>query len=272
MKARRQASIEKFLAMRKIGALTVALALAIGYSATANGVTLASGSLDLLGMSATPSAGVLTWSGTWSFFVFASANNSNGDLDSQFGVNSVSTSVSVSVLYASANSLAVALSASSATGHVDGVVSLPGGFDAAANVNPSQSTLETADFNLSAAALVTFGADISSKLIAIADASGMVLHSDSIFNLIVDGRPVLSFSDLISANSSQSASSIQSPALSSSIDLMAGTHTLFIELDTGQQALTSAVPDHAGTGRLFLIPLGCLLVAARLRARSALLR
>jgi hypothetical protein len=83
-----------------------------------------SGSLNLNDFSATPSAGSIQW-GTWTLSAFASVNNSNGPVGSQFQTDHVSAHASASVRYASANSSANYPAVDGRFGHADGRVNLP---------------------------------------------------------------------------------------------------------------------------------------------------
>jgi hypothetical protein len=208
--------------------------------------TTASGSLDLSSISAASDSGSISWDGTWSLNAIASANNSLGELDSptDFG-ESLTATASAAVTWASSNVSATASGPSSVVGHVDGSVDLPGATATAASVGDEGNnvTLETT-FSLdgTSSANVTFGAAINSLLQGAADANGQVLDDETVVNLQVDGSPVLFFDDSQTLNPGQTLYDLQTPTLTDTVNLASGSHDLFIELDTEQQAL-EVIPE-----------------------------
>jgi len=217
--------------------------------------TTASGSLDLNAFSATPTSGSIAWSGAWSLRALSSVFSTDGGAAADFQTGATAASAAASVIYASAHSSASApnFDPSALLGHVDGLVNLPSGVNQLGTVGDSGnfSSFQTS-FTISGAPTeVAFGASLTSLLMASADLSGMVLRSDVIFNVLVDGAPVLSFSDLISANPGESVSSAQNPNLTGSLSLQPGVHDLYIEIDAEQQAIT--VPDPGSTCAMLLV-------------------
>jgi hypothetical protein len=242
-------------ASRGIGwlAISAGLTLLLAHPFSASGFTSASGVLDLNSFSVTPSSGSIVWSGPWALSAFVSVNNSNGALNSQFQTDPVSASASASVPFASGNSSANFPAIGGVFGHVDGTVNIPGGFNAAA-VFPAQSALENS-FSITGASGnvdVTFAALLSSTLAAVADANGAVLTDETIFNLNVDGTPVLSFFDQVSVGPNGSAFSSMNPNLTDTISLDSSMpHDFLISLDPNVHA--TSTPESGETCLLLLV-------------------
>jgi len=244
-------------------ALSVTLALVFAPAFSASGTTMISGSLDLNDFSATPSSGSIQW-GTWTLSAFASVNNSNGAVDSQFQTGPVSAHASASVLYASANSSANYPAVNGRFGHVDGRVNLPGGTNAAASVNPSLSTFATTFriIGTSGPLQVNFSALLSFALTAMTGATGTA-SGEVIFNLNVDGASVLSFFDQVIVGPNGSVSDSFYPNLTDTITLDSSIpHTFFLSMDTDYFA--STVPDQGETYLLLLIGLSAVVVGRSL--------
>jgi len=89
-------------------------------------------------------------------------------------------------------------------------------------------------------------------LAAMADANGAVLQDDTIFNLNVDGAPVLSFFDQVSVGPNGSAFSSMNPNLTDTISLDSSMpHDFSLSLDTEQHA--TSTPETGATCLLLLI-------------------
>jgi hypothetical protein len=250
----------------RLALVGIAAVTAILSPASLLGQTFASGSLDLNSLSVSvPDPFSISWSGSWTLNTLNSVFSTDGGVGVNFDTGTSSASSSASVLYASAHSSAAAPGAtpSGLSGHVDGNVTLPGGFDQLATVGDSGNfaSLQTTFTLVGGPAMVTFDAAITSILNAKADPTGAVLHSDTIFNVVVDGTPVITFSDLITAQPGEFKNSLQNPSFNQSVSLDAGQHNLFIELDTEQQALTA--PDWTGTGRILSVMFVAMLLTRR---------
>jgi hypothetical protein len=225
--------------------LVAGAVLALSTASLLNAQASTSGSLDLSSFSATPAAGSISWSGTWTLNAVSSSNNSVGGLDFGFDFGeSANASASSAVTWADGNVSGSASGPSSVAGHVDGSVNLPAtsGLEAAVGSFGNNVTLET-QFSLdgAAGANVTFAAEIRSLLEGITGPDGQVLHDETILNFNVDGSTVLFFDDLRTLGPDQALVDLQTPSLSDTVNLAGGPHDLFIELDTEQQAIT--VPE-----------------------------
>lgn len=251
--------------------LSLILGVACGglHPIATQGAAYASGSLDLNGISVTPSVGSVSW-GAWTLNSFSSVANSDGAADSQSGSGAASASAAANVPYAQASSSGSASGSSTLSGHVAGTANTPSGTESATvgnagNYNSWQSTFSI--IGGSGVESVTVGALLSSSLKAITDSMGSVLQNDVIFNFNIDGRNVLSFSDSLAAGPNANLSHVQNPvsladaviSLDSSL-----THGVFISIDDEQQVLT--VPDQSSSLRLLLVGLAAVAAARRLAA------
>ena len=240
-------------------AIAAGLTLALAQPFSASGTATALASLDLTGFSVTPASGSIVWSGPWTLSTFVSVNNSDGDVDFQFQTDSASASASASVPYASAHSSANVPAAGGRFGHVEAAVNLPAGIDAAATVLASQSTFENFFTIMGASGFVdvSFSAVLASILTVMTDASGTLAYSDAIFNLNVDGAPVLSFFDQVSVGPNGLASSSMNPTLTGTISLDSSIeHYFSMRLDTDPTGTT--VPEQGETCLLLLLGLSAL--------------
>jgi hypothetical protein len=115
---------------------------------------------------------------------------------------------------------------------------------------------------------VSFTAGLDSTLEAVADLSGTVLYSDDSFNVLVDGKSILFFSDVVGAAPGTLSGDSQLPSLNDTVSLADGSHDLFIVLDTEQSAFTT--PDQSGTFGLLLLASGSLVAATRFARQTTI--
>lgn len=249
-------------------ALTLALAVAVGCPLCVRGAAYAFGSLDLNGVTLTPSVGTVSWA-PWSLNAFSSAANSDGTVDIESGAGATSASASASVPYAQAASSAAVSGSGTLSGQISGTVNIPSGIIESASVGNSgnysswQSTFSIVGG--SGVESVNVGALLSSTLKSITDSMGWVLQNDDIFTLNINGNNVLSFNDSLPAGPSQNLSSIQDPVnFSQAVSLDSGlTHTIFISINVEQEA--EAVPDQTSSLLLLGLGLGVLVAGKHLR-------
>jgi hypothetical protein len=259
--------------------LAVMVSVICASSLSARGQSSASGSLNLDSLTVTPLSGTISgWSG-WSLDAVSTALNSSGGFNQNYDFeNSPTTtataSASVAYATASASATATSLDTSAISGQASGSVLIPGGINESASVSGgygNYASLE-ASFTLSQATSVSFGALITAAQSMETDANGQVLENELIFNLNVDGSTVLFYDSPLTLGPSSTYES--GPSVlpeNNSIDLSAGSHDLFIELDDEQQVLEVPEPS---TYLLLRIPLGAgflrrLPVFAAVRARRA---
>ena len=224
-----------------------------------------SGSLTLDSLSISASSGTISgWTG-WSLGAVATTLNSDGEFAQNYDFESsptltATTASGVTYAAASATATANSLDTSSISGNAAGSITIPGGINESANVSGGYgnfASLET-QFTLSQDASVSLGAVISTAQAMTTDAGGQVLENELIFNLNVDGNPVLLFDNPLTQGPSAMSETGTGPdgsTLDSSVDLTAGSHDLYIELDSEQQVLETAVPEPS-TYILFLITFG----------------
>jgi len=251
----------------KLLATTVLAICAASFSAKAQ--SSSSGSMVLDNLFVSPASGTITWSSTgWSLGAVSVTGNSDGELDPEFNFASSpgTASASSSVTYASASDFATAtsLDASGISGQASGSVNIPGGINESAFVSGgagNYASLET-QFTLSQDTSVSLNALFTAAQDMETDAGGQVLENEVIFNLNVDSSPALVYDNPLSLGPSASYSTGVTTNLSASVDLSAGSHDLYIELDSEQQVLETTVPDHGRTCLLLLSALG-LLAAVR---------
>jgi len=249
---------------RGCGAVWLVIGLALADPRVASAATTASGSLDLTSFSLTPSSGSLQFQSPWSLSAVATVLNSDGAFNQGLDFSEpASASASASGPYATANTFANYPAAGGSFGHADGNITIPSGVVESAAVSGGFGNFSALDvfFAITGASdpsvSVSISAALVSQLVSMADASGEVLHNDAIFNLDVDGSPVLSFSDSAAVGANGLVSRSQTPSLTDSLDLSTGaSHELYIELDFESQVAT--VPESGGTWMLFLIGLGSL--------------
>jgi len=233
-----------------------------------NAQSSASGSMDLDSLSLTPIAGTISWSSLgWSLGTVSTTLNSDGAFDQNFDFETSpgSATASASVPYASAGASATAtsLDTSSISGHAGGSVLIPAGLNEAASVSGgfgNFGSLETT-FTLSQATSVSLSAVITAAQAMQTDAGGQVLEDEVTFNLNVDGTNTLFYDNPLTLGPSAFFSTGANPTLSDSLNLGAGAHDLYIEVDDEQQVLET--PDH---GQTFLLLLGAWSSLAMVKA------
>jgi hypothetical protein len=195
--------------------------------------------------------------------------NSDGGFNQNFDFESSPTTTattSASVAYATASTTATAnsLDTTSISGNASGAVNIPGGINEEGVVSGGYgnfASLET-QFTLSQDSLVSFGAIIDAAQTLQTDAGGQVLENELIFNLNVDGNGVLLYDSPLTLGPSAYLATGTGPdyALNNSVDLTAGQHDLYIELDGEQDVLETTVPEQPSTCLLLLTTFGAGLV------------
>jgi hypothetical protein len=245
--------------------LLVTAVLVIGTASfRAQAQSSASGSLDLDSLSVTPASGTISgWTG-WSLGAVSTTLNSDGGFGQNYDYESsptttATTSASVSYATASTTATANSLDTSSISGNASGAVLIPSGINEEGVVSGGYgnfASLET-QFTLSQSSSVSFGAIIAAAQALQTDAGGQVLENELTFNLNVDGNSVLFYDNPLTLGPSASLTTGTVPgySLSDSVSLTAGSHDLYIELDSEQDVLETAVPEPS-TYVLLLITFG----------------
>jgi hypothetical protein len=220
--------------------------------------------LDLNSLSVTPETGTISaWSG-WSLSAVSTSVNSSGGFNQNSDFENSPTltaAASSGVAYASASDFATATGTgtSGVSGNASGAVLIPGGINESAAVSSGYGNYASLDaqLTLSQNTSVSFGALLTAAQSMETDAGGQVLENELIFNLNVDGSPVLFYDNPLTLGpSSFSSSGPTDLSYSDSVSLSAGPHNLYIELDDEQQVLEVAPVPEPSTYLLLVIALG----------------
>ena len=255
--------------------LAAVVPLVCAFSFSAKAQSSASGSISLNSLTVTPASGGISWSG-WALTSVSTTLNSDGGLDpeSNFGNSPGSVSAISSVPYASASTLAAASSsdASGISGNATGSVLIPAGLNESASVSGGYGNFASleATITLNQDSSVSFSAGVSTVQSMLTDASGQVLENEVTFNLNVDGSSTLFYDNALTLGPNGTLTTGATPTLSDSINLSAGTHDLYIELDDEQQVLET--PDEGPTCLLLLVALSSLASARAMGGRGTLSR
>jgi MYXO-CTERM domain-containing protein len=103
---------------------------------------------------------------------------------------------------------------------------------------------------------VVISADITGSLHVATDATGVLAQGEIVYNLLVDGNPVLFHDDLLSVGPSTTQDQAVSQTLTATITLQFDTPYSFLsEVDAESRAITAPVPE-PGTWLLALAGLG----------------
>jgi hypothetical protein len=157
-------------------------------------------------------------------------------------------------------------------------VSIPAFLNESASVSGGYGNFSslTTQFSISGAAggsdSVSFGALLSAAQDLMTDAGGQVLEDEVIFNLLVNGTPVLFYDSPLTLGPSSTLSRSASPSLNGSMDLSTDpsvTNTLYIEVDAEDQVVEVETPDGGGSALMLLAVLG-ILAPAGIMARKAI--
>jgi hypothetical protein len=258
-------------------ATTVSAICAASFSVKAQ--SSASGSMILNSLTVSPASGSIAWSSGWSLGAVSVTGNSDGGLGFGYDFESspASASAAASAPYASASSTATAtsLDPSGVSGQVSGAINIPGGINESAFVSGGYGNYASlaAQFTLSQSTWVSLGAVITAAQSMQTDAGGQVLQNEVIFGLYVDSSasPSLFYDNALTLGPGSFYSTGPSPfSLSASIDLGAGSHDVYLELDDEQQVLETSAPDGGNTCLILAAALGSLAAVKAMGGRGAL--
>ncbi len=192
---------------------------------------------------------------------FALAQNSLGEVDAQFDGPAAAAAAIATVTWANAQGTSGAAQWSAQSS-----VNIPGGFDAAA-ASQAQG-LWASDFVINCSTTcgrstqVTFSALLSGLLFVQTDSTGLSATTETIFNLNLDGNPVLFHDALLSIGPNDLQSQAFATVLASTLTLDYDTpYSLLLRVDSESSGLTT-VPEPS---TLTLVALGIAAVRARRR-------
>jgi hypothetical protein len=204
----------------------------------------------------TSSSGTVQLMDSWTSKAFANALNSLGQADSHFDSHTGSDSTAAaSVSFASASGTSTA---SSPGGTTSSNVNIAG--PGAASSTGKATLANTFEITGGTGSVdVTFSTNISGNLAVSTDPSGLLAQTEAIFNLQLDGVPILFFDSPLMGGPSSSVSSSFSQFLSITIPLTFGTPYF---VDGGSDSETKIVSSTPEPSTAFLFSIILLSAAA----------
>jgi hypothetical protein len=218
-----------------------------------------------------PSTGTVQFQDVWSSQAFAQAQNSNGEVDSQFTPSTGGTSsITATVTYAGASGTAVVAplsGAASSNASIPGTVNVEADSTGTGTLSNSfQITGGTGSVD------VTFSVLIDSSNSVTTDQFGVLAETETVFGLEVNGQPALPPFDqlLVVVGPSSSNSSTFDGTLSNTVTLNFGTtYSLVAEADSESQAIdTTPEPATASLAIIGLAALGACIRRKRTQTSS----
>lgn len=221
---------------------------------------IAHSTLSFENLSLEPTSGVLTLDGAWLLQVFASANNSLGESDSNFdfSLSPDALSESATVTWADASGTATALGDPpdlDVSGSAASAVDIPGCQSAAAFAEGHGTLSNSFTVSGTGDVSVRLGADISGMLSVFTDSCGLHAFTQTIFTLAIDGGDPLLTGLFDQRALSVGPNSFEQQAfsgvhLSRDVLLTAGvSHFILLQVDSESSAQT--IPEPV-TGALLL--------------------
>lgn len=226
----------------------------------AQATAIAMSNIAAVNLSITSAQGTITFD-PFTLFAFAQAQNSLGDLDAQFDFDPSNPAVANAMVTWADGHATIGSSAWSASSNVN----IPGSAEGAAN-SQGQGSLESG-FTIACTGpscgsdtQVTFSVDLSGQLDVMTDLYGQLATTETIFNLDLDGTPLLFDNRILSIGPNDAQSQIFAFTLSGSQTLLYDTpYSFLVHVDSESQAINTPEPAS--------ITLLCLGLAVALRFR-----
>ena len=234
--------------MRFISSLTILLCglLKLGQPVAFGAlVAMSDARISNLGVNVDPARGTVVFSDPWSSEAFAQAQNSLGELDQQFdftlgGMASANGIATFANGHGDANALSL-------TARSTGNASISGGTDATAssvgNGTLSNSFTITRKPGVTDPTInVTFSLGMIGALQALTDGFGCLAETSLNVNLLVDGNPVLFYTDSISIGFNDSQARSVSQTLTQALTLQYDT-SFFLLTRTDSEVRVKGIPE-----------------------------
>jgi hypothetical protein len=207
--------------------------------------SIATSNISFSNLQITASAGTIQFLGPWNTEAFAQAQNSLGELDSQSSSNTgTGSTATATVTFAGATGDAAVAPLS---GDASSNASIVPDFNAQARSQGNGTLFNSFEITGGTGSVnVTFSAGIAGKLDVSTDDDGVLAQTETIFNLQLDGQPVLFFDSILSVGPNSSASMLIGQTLTNTESLNFNTpYQVLAQADSESQAIVTPEPPTA---------------------------
>jgi hypothetical protein len=198
-------------------------------------------------------------------YAFAQAQNSLGELNASFDAQSgLPAQADTFVTWADAHAFAGGTQWSASSN-----VNLSGGSNFARSAGQGLWSNMFMITGGTGTVTVNVSADVSGQLSLLTDAAGQVAQTETIFNLLLDGFPILFLDQLQSIGPNDSFYSLFANTLTNSVDLQFDTpYSLLLRVDSESETINAAPIPEPSTVTMVGLGLGAVL-ARRRRLRAS---
>lgn len=226
----------------------------------AQATAIAMSNIAAVNLSITSAQGTIAFD-PFTLFAFAQAQNSLGELDAQFDADPSNPAIANALVTWADGHATIGAAAWAASSNVN----IPGSTQGAANSQGQGSlsrgfTIACAGPSCGSGTQVNFSVDLSGQLDVMTDFYGQLATTETIFNLDLDGTPLLFDNRLLSIGPNDAQSQAFAFTLSSSQTLLFDTpYSFLLRVDSESQAINTPEPAS--------VTLLCLGLAMALRFR-----